>query len=205
MKVTFRYAGIDEYPEISRFLNDYWAENHVYVRDRDLFHWTFDRRSLWAHDGYTFALAEDEGELVGILGGIPFTFNRYGDTCLGVWIANYVVRPDHRRGTVALQLLSQFRRPPFQQVVAFGINPATATIYRVLRGKVLPPIPRHFIVFPDGAERADEFLAIAHADWSPAQRKDIIDAFKVDRLPEFRGSCAGTGMPTAGPRSPRPR
>src|ERR1700760_3338444 len=136
MAVTYRYANIDEYPKIASFLNEYWANNHVYVRDKPLFDWTF-KSDLWSESGYCFAMAEDNGELTGILGGIPFEFNTFGKPSSGVWIANYVIRPDHRKGSAALQLLSQFRKPEFNPVIAFGINPATSAIYRVLRGKVL--------------------------------------------------------------------
>ena len=95
-------------------------------------------------------MAEDNGELAGILGGIPFKFNQFGRTSNGMWIVNYVIRPDHRKGSAALQLLSQFRKPEFNPVIAFGINPATSAIYRVLRGQVLDEIPRHFMVLPGG-------------------------------------------------------
>src|SRR6202011_838696 len=134
MPVQYRFATIDEYPRISQFLDKHWAADHIYVRSRRLFDWTFRRNDLWTDDTYSFAVAEDQGELVGILGGIPFVFNHFGEQSSGVWIVNYVIREDHRRGPAALQLLSVFRKPPFRATIAFGINPATATIYRVLRG-----------------------------------------------------------------------
>ena len=43
MAVEFRYANLDEYPRISEFLNEYWAKNHIYTRDRTLFDWSFHR------------------------------------------------------------------------------------------------------------------------------------------------------------------
>src|SRR5690606_37302886 len=97
---------------------------------------------------YTMAVGEENGELVGILGGIPFTFNVFGASAPGIWMANYVIRPDYRRGPTALRLLSMLRGDPYAATVAFGINPATGKIYQVLRGKVLPRIPRHFAVLP---------------------------------------------------------
>lgn len=75
MSVEFRYAGLDEYPRVSRFLDEYWAKNHIYVRERPLFDWTFTRRRHWENETYSFAIAEDGSEIVAILGGIPFTFN----------------------------------------------------------------------------------------------------------------------------------
>lgn len=184
MAVTFRYATYDEYLPIRNFLDSYWAENHIYVRDRKLFDWTFDRKSLWKQDGYSFALAHEGGELVGILGGIPFEFNCFGKSSTGVWIANYVIRPDHRKGTIALQLLSMFRRPCFQPVIAFGINPATATIYKVLRGEVLPNIPRYFAALPHAAARMVNLLQVAHPDWPAEKAEELADVFRLRSMPQ---------------------
>ena len=37
MALDFRFARLDEYPRISAFLHEFWAQNHVYCRMRDLF------------------------------------------------------------------------------------------------------------------------------------------------------------------------
>ena len=71
MPVEFRYATREEYPRISRFLNDYWAQDHVYCRDRALFEWTFHRPGHWPEDEYSFALAEDGGRAGGHPGRHP--------------------------------------------------------------------------------------------------------------------------------------
>lgn len=181
--VGYRYARFDEYPEISRFLNEHWAADHVYVRKQELFEWTFRRSRHWDDDTYSFAVAEDNSELVGILGGIPFTFNTFGKTSKGIWIVNYVIRPDHRRGSTALQLLSMFRKPPFQAVIAFGINPATSSIYRVLRGQVLDEIPRHFLVLPGAQARMINLLQAAYPDWPVDRARELGEAFRIDALP----------------------
>ncbi len=184
MPVTYRFARRDEYPAISRFLNDYWANNHIYCRNEELFQWTFHRAGHWPEEELSFALAEDGGELVGILGGIPFAFNHFGERSPGIWIANYVIRPDHRRGPTALQLLGMFRQSRFYACVAFGINPATATIYRVLRGEVLPLIPRHFMVLPGNLDRMTNFLSIAHPDWERERVEALARPFVLSGVPE---------------------
>lgn len=184
MALDFRFARLDEYPAISLFLHEYWAQNHVYCRQRDLFDWTFRRSEHWEPDSYSFAVAEDKGELAGILGGIPFNFNQFGRTSNGMWIVNYVIRPDHRKGSAALQLLSQFRKPEFNPVIAFGINPATTAIYRVLRGQVLDEIPRHFMVLPGAEDRMAGLLRIAYPDWTAERARDLASAFVVRGLPQ---------------------
>jgi Acetyltransferase (GNAT) family len=176
--MDFRYARLDEYPRISRFLHEYWAQNHVYCRMPDLFDWTFRRADRWDAAHYSFALAEDGGELAGILGGIPFQFNHFGRSSNGVWIVNYVIRPDHRKGSAALQLLSQFRRGAFDPVIAFGINPATSAIYRVLS-----EIPRHFLVLPEARERMASLLEMTWPAWGAERAAEVADAFLLHRSP----------------------
>ncbi len=181
--MEFRFAQYGEYPRISRFLDEFWARDHVYCRMPELFDWTFRRPGYAEPGSYTFAVAEEQGELAGILGGIPFDFNRFGRRSRGVWIVNYVISPEHRRGSAALQLLSQFRRPEFDPVIAFGINPATSAIYRVLRGQVLDEIPRHFLVLPEACGRMQRLLEAAYPDW-PAERAAVLaDAFVLRRTP----------------------
>jgi hypothetical protein len=57
MSIAFRYAGLAEYPEVSRFLNDYWAANHIYCQREDLYRWSFGRA---ANGGSTMAVAESD-------------------------------------------------------------------------------------------------------------------------------------------------
>lgn len=200
MSVTFRYADLDEYPQVSRFLNDYWAENHVYCRQQDLYRWSFGLGTERLHESTrgpsSMAVAENSGELVGILGGIPFTFNHFGESKRGVWITNYVVRPDHRKGSTALQLLSMFRgntgrgEHDYDITVAFGINPATATIYRVLRGEVLADIPRQLLVFPGAVERMAQVLRIAHPDWDTQRCQALAAAFELSERPNVSGALS---------------
>jgi hypothetical protein len=180
VSLTFRYANLNEYERISEFIDGYWAKNHIYVRNRKLFEWTFRRSGQWAEDGYSVALAEDGRELAGILGGIPFEFNALGRSSQGVWIVNYAMRPDYRRGSGALQLLSMFRRDPFSVVIASGLNPETTIIYRVLRGLVLPGTPRHFGVFPDAQQRMITLLRLTYPDWPEERARSLAQAFRLE-------------------------
>lgn len=173
MGIDFRFAETSDYDRISEFLASHWAEDHVYTRDRALFDWTFGRRSHWVGSGYSFALAEEHGEVVGTLGGIPFTFNDRGRTSEGVWIANYALRPDYRKGATAFKLLDMFRGEPYEVTIACGLNPETTVIYRVLRGRVLPPMPRHVAVLPGRQDRMAALIGTAHPDW---------DGDRIDRL-----------------------
>ena len=52
MAVEFRFANLSEYPRISDFLNEHWAKNHIYTRNRPLFDWSFHRPGHWEKDSY---------------------------------------------------------------------------------------------------------------------------------------------------------
>lgn len=169
MSPDIRYAQEDDYPRLRDFLDTYWAKDHVYVRQRALFDWTFGRHDLWRHNGYSFALAEEHGEVVGILGGIPFVMNCLGHLSQGIWLANYLVRPDYRRGALALRLLNLFRQPPFTVTIAFGVSTAAVPLYTAMRAHVLENIPRHVVIFPESVERVSDLLRLAYPEW-PASR-----------------------------------
>lgn len=184
MNLELRFANRDEYPRIARFLNDHWAEQHIYTRSEALFRWTFARRTQWPQDGFSVAVAVCDGELAGILGGIPFAFNHFGNRCQGVWLANYVVREEQRKGPAALKLLSMLRGAPFGATLAFGINPATANIYRVLKGNVFPMVPRHVAVLPEAVGRMTALLRIANPDWSAETAGCLAERYSFgDNLP----------------------
>jgi hypothetical protein len=182
--IEFRYATFGEYHRISKFLDEHWAKDHVYVRMPRLFEWTFDRNGLWDQEGYSFALAEDKGEIVGILGGIPFVFNCLGWASRAIWLANYMVRPDYRRGPTAMRLLSMFRRSPYDAVVAFGVASTAVSFYRLLRWQVLEDIPRHFAILPDTGARTVNLLHLAHPDWEVERAEALARFFRLVDFPK---------------------
>jgi len=189
LSLVVRYATPGDYARISAFLDSYWAKGHVYTRLPRLFDWTFGRRNLWDQDSYSFAVAEDESDVVGILGGIPFVFNCLGRASPGIWFANYMVRPDYRRGSLALRLFNTFHRPPYTTVIAFGVSPAAMPLYQTLRARVLSEIPRHFGVLPGAEERLVRLLCLIYPDWPTSRARRISRAL---RFPHELGETALT-------------
>ncbi len=180
------YANFDEYPRIREFLANYRSATNIYVREPKLFDWTFSRQLLWDHDGYSFALAEDKGNIIGVLGGIPFTMNCFGQQFRALWLANYMISPDYRRGPLAMRLLKMMRCEPYRATIAFGINPQTAPIYQVLRWRLVDNIPRHFVVLPQALERMCELLRLTHTGWTRERIEALVSSFRLPNLPEER-------------------
>ena len=154
------------------------------MRDQTLFDWTFARQGHWPSDVYSLALAEDGGELAGVLGGIPYTFQSQGRQFGWHLACELPLRPDRRRGSAALQLLGMFRRPQYHPVIAFGVNPASIPIYRVMRAEVLPPIPRHFMVLPGSVDRMVNVLRSAYPDWTVERASALARSFLVEGIPD---------------------
>ena len=177
MTVEFRYARPGDYASVAKFLDRYWAKDYIYVRKPELFEWTF-RRSIWDQDGYSFALVEDKGEIAGILGAIPFLFNSLGKSSRAVWFANLMVRPEYRRGPVAIQLLGMFRRAPYVVNAVAGINSRAVSLYQRLHWKLLGAIPRNFAVFPPAIKRMVHLLRLTHPEW-PADRAESLTHYFV--------------------------
>lgn len=180
--IRVRYAEQGDYDTIARFLDEHWAKNHVYVRERGLFDWTF-RRPLWDREGYSFALAEDGRDLVGIVGGIPFALNRFGERSLGIWPVNHQVLHDRVTGLTAIQLLNAFRREPFTTIIDYGHRDSLIPIYRPPRWQRLQEMPRHLAVLPGCGERMQRLLALAHPAWPAERAAALAGAFALDALP----------------------
>ena len=176
MSIQVRYLNYGEYDKAAEFVDRYWAKNHAYVKMPQLFEWTFGHHAYWDQEAYSFAIAEKESEVIGILGGVPFLLNAYGRTSYGVWLANWMVRPSDRSGRCALALLKQFNRPPFDATIAFGINRDVALIYRAMKWNVVEDIPRYFFILPDAIERMTGLLACTYPDWDVQRAQSLAKA-----------------------------
>lgn len=192
MTPELRYARFEDYPRISGFLDQYWERDYIYVRSPELFNWTFGRSELWDQDGYSLALMEDQDELVGILGAIPFDFNCFGRKTRSVWFANYMIRPDYRRGPLGMRLLGAFQSYKIRTV--FGMNPRVVPIYQRLGWKVFTAIPRHFMVLPDTVSRASRIIQLAHTQCAAPRAEALADFFNIRRLPG-RSAAYGRSIP----------
>jgi hypothetical protein len=69
-------------------------------------------------------------------------------------------------------------------VIASGLNPASTVIYKVLRGIVLPEMPRHLAVLPMAAHRMADLLQLAHSDWTRERAAAVTSAFVLPKQPD---------------------
>ena len=175
--VEVDYLARDEYPLAAEFLHRHWAANHVYARSRELFDWTFSRGDPWDRDTYSFAVARENGRMVGILGAIPFWLNAHGIVSRGLWLANWMSLPDQRCAGTGIKLLEAFQRPPFEHLVSFGINLEVARLYRAMRWRLIDDIPRHVLVLPEARDSMAGLLQRADAGRSAAACRALAETF----------------------------
>jgi hypothetical protein len=188
--IRCRYATTDEYPVVREFIDRHWATNHVYVKSRKLFDWTFGRHDVWDGDGYSVVLAEHDGAIAGMLGAIPFVFNCHGEESRAVWLVNYVLRPEYRRGASALQLLKALHRAPFATQVAYGNDPAVVPLYRAVGFRIPPAIPRHLALLANARARTTELLRLTHSHWCQERAESLAREFEIAPDDSPAGACA---------------
>jgi hypothetical protein len=180
---TTRLLSLDEYPLAAEFLHRHWAPNHIYSVNKSLFDWTFNHPQINQPGTYSFAVAEQEGRVVGVLGGIPFSFNDRGQQRRAFWLANWKMLEEFRRGTAALALLDYFYAPPHQVTISFGINPTVARLYDAMRWHVMDNIPRYFAVHPARSKEFADLLRLANPAWPAHKGNEMANAFLADPAP----------------------
>ncbi|MBO6576982.1 MAG: hypothetical protein JJ896_15560 [Rhodothermales bacterium] len=131
---------------ILAFLDTHWQKGHVFVRHPELLRW--QHQDPDDAEALTFVLALRDGELLGLLGFIPFRrFDPaadWKDLALAVW----KVRDDAAAPGLGLQLLNtvkRIRRPDL--ICAVGISDMVVPIYRAL-GYTVGPMA-HAALFPE--------------------------------------------------------
>ncbi len=156
--ISYRFIPVDEYDIIAEFIREHWCANHVYLRNKDLFHWTFYHPELFSPDHYCFAIAEEYGKLLGILGGIVVPFTRMGREANGVWLANWVTDPNIRGQGVGSGLLEMFLKDErLGPVFGYSTNDKAARVWLANGFQMLWDMPR-FLCFDKRA--VDPFVQI---------------------------------------------
>jgi hypothetical protein len=114
-----RLAKLDEFSDISKFINQYWKNNHAYTRNKDLFDWTFLNNPAWNEPSYSISIATESNSIVGMLGTIPFELNIYGQPYKACWLVNWLLIPEARKGRVGLNLLNLFSKNYIFKTISF--------------------------------------------------------------------------------------
>lgn len=122
---TIRFAEKTDISAIMRFIEKHWKENHILAKDKDFFEYEF---SIHTEKINFVLLLDAEGDIVGILGFIPYDeTNR--DMFTVMW---KVLERDEIMfgGVLLLQYLKEHGE--CRHIYTSGINEGTRNIYRYL-------------------------------------------------------------------------
>jgi hypothetical protein len=123
--------------ELQAFLDQEWRRGHVLAADEALLRWQHRRDN----DELSFVVADDGGELVGVLGVIAVELSIHGRRVSGAWLTTWVVAADLRRRQLGLRLL-EFVLDAHDFVGTLGGNTTTMSILRALRFHTRTAVPR---------------------------------------------------------------
>jgi hypothetical protein len=138
--IRIDWCLLDELASLQTFINTYWRRAHVLASDAELLRWQF--RNQQDANRLSVLTAWEGKELLGFLGIIPATFNRYGEALPGAWLAMWSTAPHARGRRVGLALMRRALEGPYELVGALGLNETVTRIFRSLGFFVCESIPR---------------------------------------------------------------
>lgn len=118
-----RFATVNDIEAIMTFIDTNWRKGHIMSRDRKL----FEFQHLWTDEEVSFVLGEENSELKGILGFIPYD-KENRDITLAIW--KTIKSQDTMLGVSMLRFLRENGR--VHSIAVPGINAKTMSIYNFL-------------------------------------------------------------------------
>lgn len=129
MDYFIRFAQKSDVDKIMQFIDKYWRKNHILARDRELFEWQYGGNN----DKLNIVIGTDEdGEIQGMLGFVPYDTSDDKDIALALWKAN------PSTGFLGVRLLKYLMdNEPHREIICPGINlETTSKIYEYVGMKV---------------------------------------------------------------------
>lgn len=123
----------DEIKEVMSFIDRHWKKDHILSKNQKLIDW----QHLESNDKYSFIIAKDNEEIIGILGYI--NTNRFDTNIVNItWLALWkVIEPNNTPG-VGLRLLKKLAEQSVNSNIAVnGINNEVKVLYSALGYEVV--------------------------------------------------------------------
>lgn len=138
-----RYASSSELDLVVQFIADNWRADHVFVRRPELLRW---QHLDEARGQLNFVVAEVRGELVGLLGFIPF--RRFDPSLRSHTIAGAIWKvTDHAPPGVGVQMLRfLMAQQEVNTTIAIGLSDMVVPLYRALG--FTTGVMEHFAILP---------------------------------------------------------
>jgi GNAT superfamily N-acetyltransferase len=182
--VKIDWLPLGRLAEVQRFIDARWRPGHVLARDEELVRW--QHRSLADPERLAILGAEQDGELVGMLGLIEF------EACLGerrgrgAWMTNWLVVPE-LRGEGIGSALAERACSEYELVGALDANDATRAALAdsfVERPILRWALPYDLSAMPGQPEWLDEPASSAET-FAGACRDEEFVAWRYRNHPRF--------------------
>jgi GNAT superfamily N-acetyltransferase len=120
--VSIDWLPLARRADAQRFIEKRWRPGHVLAQDAELLRW--QHRSLADPDRLAILVAEDDGELIGMLGLIEFEACLGERRARGAWMTNWLVVPERRGEGIGAALVER-ACAEYDVVGALDANDAT--------------------------------------------------------------------------------
>ncbi len=132
-RFTFEICQQDQVSELVKYIDEYWAKNHVLVTSRELLDWQHKNVNT---GNYNFVMARHNksGEICGVLGFIPTShFSDALESEKEVWLAIWKVNEGPKYIGLGLGLLNFLKREfAIKNICSIGISQIVFPMYETL-------------------------------------------------------------------------
>jgi len=141
--MEIRRAQETDGPAIMSFIDRHWKRGHALGTSSSLFNW----QHRDPQGGYTYMLAVEDEEILGVLGYIPSRLFEQSASNV-VWLALWKIRDDVKRPALGLQLLRALEHTePHETIAVNGINASLPPMYKALGYQVVR-LSQHYVTNP---------------------------------------------------------
>lgn len=144
--MEIRYFKRSETECLQQAIHSIWSPNHIFSRDEHLLNYMFYENPAKHHwceaDEYSFLGAWLEGQIVGLLGVMPFEVNNKGIKGVGCSLTNWIVPAEYRSTGAGYALLQTVKERNPELILSLGINSTVAKLYKKAGWSILQDVPR---------------------------------------------------------------
>lgn len=131
---------------LKKAIDTLWATNHILSRDEKLLDFMFSNYPNSAliaeEDELNFLGAWENGEVIGLLGVMPFTFNNKGKKGIACCLTNWIVNPEYRHLGAGLALINYVHSLKPDMILSLGVSLEGSKVYKLMRWDIFEDVPR---------------------------------------------------------------
>jgi len=179
----------DDVRSVMKFINDFWASNHILSRDEALFRWQYDSSLREGRQDAppSILLAWTGDRIVGMLGLTYMRWQQNGSTYRGAWTSHWFVAPEFRQSHLSLHLIRRAGQAGADLIGSVGINEAAMKLLPNLGYESIDEIPRWLAVIDP---RKTMSLIVA-AGIGRSRETEIVEACRARVAPQHDALLSG--------------